>query len=47
MYADLRPYDERLLPPAPVLSTTVQKAGFAATTKKLIGSWWERAKRSP
>jgi hypothetical protein len=46
MYADLRPYDERLLPPAPVLSTPDPKAGFAASTKKLVGSWWARAKRS-
>jgi len=43
MYADLRPYDERLQPP--VLPTAEEKPAFAATTKRLFGGWWERAKR--
>lgn len=46
MYADLRPYDERLRPPAPALPTPDHKAGFTASTKKLVGSLWERAKRA-
>jgi len=45
MYADLSPYDERLQPPVLPMPTAQEKAAFAATTKRLFGSWWERAKR--